>query len=226
MVGKTGDRRDVFWSLLQCQNNTRPKKEATPVLLSRTLTGVLIIGSLASTNSTQSRPYAGQWWDSTSDDRHSGYLAGYLDCAAYDKGEKSLSEVSWQTYQPFISQFYKSHPADREKAVWLVFREAVAKNPPKTNSSGEQYSQKHGIFDGEYWRIMMPDERLGFVEGYIRCRTSITPTSTFSKKPELYVSEISKWYRIKQDEIDPSRESIPIATVLYKFRDRVPGRKK
>jgi hypothetical protein len=89
------------------------------------------------------------------------------------------------------------------------------------DKGGERFS-----FDGEYWRQAVPDQREGLIQGFLACYGELaTRTARFSKPDSWYVSEISKWFGVKEDdpgEIDLKRQSVGIATVLFMFKDAAP----
>jgi hypothetical protein len=82
------------------------------------------------------------------------------------------------------------------------------------------------IFDGDYWRQSLPDDRDGFIQGYLACYGELkTRTARFSKPYPWYVSEIPSGLESRKDdpaEIDWKRESVEIATMLFKFKDAAP----
>lgn len=95
---------------------------------------------------------------------------------------------------------------------------------PAPDSAAERYTEKYGFFDGEYWRQSSGDLRLGFVEGYIECwQSEKFGGAHYSKAAREYVAEISRWYRVRDDDdaaIDEKRSDAKIPAVLRRFRDR------
>ncbi len=97
-------------------------------------------------------------------------------------------------------------------------------NERAKDKGGERVSGT--IFDGDYWRQSVPDHREGFIQGFLACYGELkTRTARFPKPDSWYVSEISKWFGVKEvdpAEVDVKRESFGIATVLFKFKDAAP----
>lgn len=133
--------------------------------------GFLLLASCAVTGSAV---HDGAWWVSTSTERRLGYLAGYGDCALYDAHRSELSDVSWYLAEPEVTRYYRENPSGTRMPVGVVLLQVAARsqNPSR---SGEAVSGKHGLFDGEYWRRIPGDQRLGFIEGYVDCRGAMAP---------------------------------------------------
>ena len=148
----------------------------------------------------------------SSKDQHTGFIAGYIDCAVYEGGDKNLANVSWNVLEPEITSYYQGNGS----AILTPVATVIAKLGPqkkltKSSDDGEN-GQKHGIFDGDYWRQSLPEHRVGFVSGFLACYRKLSKkTASFSKSDAAYVSEVSRWYGIEQD--DPSeinaKKSIP-----------------
>jgi hypothetical protein len=169
----------------------------------------------------------GAWWLSVSTDRRTGFLAGYIDCAVYDAGEKQFADLSWDAIEPQISKRFLSHPADRGTRVADVLAQIGKKQQISGGQSdGESYPEKHGIFNGDYWRQSNADKRLGYVNGYLECH-AITgkPKADYSRDSVWYSNQISLWFGVKADdpgEINPDRVNRKIADALYMFRTKEP----
>ncbi len=180
----------------------------------------LILASCASIFAADNKAvYDGNWWRSTDHDQHIGFLVGYIDCYAYERKGPLLFEESWYQYENRITKFFQDHPAESGKSVVQAL-ETVA--PQK----GKIATEKHLFFDGEYWRQSVPTQRLGYVQGFFQCyRNTATRKTSFSKPDEWYVSQISKWFGVKEDdpsEINEKRVNIKIGDVLFKFKDAAP----
>lgn len=167
--------------------------------------------------------YNGQWWLSASKDRRSEFIAGFCDCAISDNSQDKLGSVSWHILEPMVTEIYEQHGSDLKTPVTSVLMDVRFQNKFRTAKGGERYPAKHGVFDGEYWRQMLPEERLGFIEGYIVCQKKYgKPEAVFSQAAEWYSSKISQWYGIKPNEpgeINGKRNTIAIADVLYRFKN-------
>jgi hypothetical protein len=166
----------------------------------------------------------GHWWQSVSADQHTGFLAGYLDCAVYDAGEKQFAGASWDAMEPRISSYYASHPTGLDQSIASVLPEFAPAPPALKPGSGEKYPERHGIFDGEYWRQSTPDQRLGYLLGYLECKSVLrNPKPDFSRDASWYEKQISGWYGVKADDpgaINAARAGRKIADVLYLFRTK------
>ena len=102
---------------------------------------------------------------------------------------------------------------------------AISKQPPGETTTLEG---KHATFNSDLWRTRLPEERMGFVEGYLSCQSIFgKPKGTFSKPDDWYVRHISKWYGLKDgtDVIDERKADAKIADVIYLFRDYDDGKR-
>src|SRR5262249_31962470 len=130
-----------------------------------------------------------------------------------------------------VTKFYSANPNESKRLIPDVVAQIIAR-PAMRALMNERAKDKGGerasgtIFDGDYWRQSLPDQREGLIQGFLACYGELkTRTARFSKPYSWYVSEISKWFGVKEDdpaEIDSKRESVEIATVLFKFKDAVP----
>lgn len=164
--------------------------------------------------------FDGNWWRSVGIAERTGFLAGYLDCDISDAGDTQMRYVAWNVVEPKITEYYENRPSERNAPVALVLGKLA---PPglHAGTGGEAYPEKHGIFDGEYWRQSMPQHRLGFIEGYLECQRSAgKPVGRFSRSADWYVARISQWYGLKADDsADWNRTPEKIANVLQLLRD-------
>ena len=80
----------------------------------------------------------------------------------------------------------------------------------------------HGVFTGEYWRQITPEQRVAFVECYLACyreHLGARPQK-FSQPTGTYAENISRWYGINGDDMNSKLADVPIADALYKLADR------
>lgn len=169
--------------------------------------------------------YDGKWWASTSKEQRVGFLSGYADCSINDVGDKRWSHFSAINEEPKVSKYFADHASDMslevETVLWKLWPESKQTKPAP---NGDTYRDKHGFFDGDYWRQADASHRLGFIQGYLFCQKKHSkPAATFSSTPEWYVVRISNWYGLKAndpDEIDEKKVDQKIANVLYLLRDR------
>ena len=132
-----------------------------------------IIGTSPLLGSSLRSTYDRVWWQSTPQDERTQFIAGYLDCAAYDlkAGETKLAEAQWNVIEPKITTYYASQSGSNFTTVpSLILILGVSSHSP--DRAAERHPGKHGIFDGDYWRQITPSGRVGFVEGYVACRGS------------------------------------------------------
>lgn len=177
----------------------------------------MAVGKSASASAFDSK-FDGVWWKNTAKQERLGFVAGFLDCAIYDDNNKRLRYASWDSLEPQISAFFASHPAQSGTGIGQLIEMLGQRTTKTAQEGGEVYREKHGIFDGEYWRQASPEHRLGFIEGYLVCQREYKrPAGTFSQAPAWYVHRISNWYGTNDE--DPSAISEPrsvkkIANVL------------
>jgi len=159
--------------------------------------------------------YDSVWWRSTPQEERTQFIAGYLDCAAYDLGKSKLADARWSVIEPKITAYYASQAESNHETVpSLVLRLGLISH--SADRGPELHGEKHGIFDGDYWRQITPSGRLGFVEGYTACRSSEPNQKRFAAHSATwYVGQISETYRLTPDnDIDDSRASKKIATII------------
>lgn len=176
---------------------------------------LLILGTVPLLGSSLRSTYDHIWWQSTPQDERTQFIAGYLDCAVYDLGKTKLAEAQWNVIEPEITTYYASHPESIHRTVPSLIL-TLGASSGSTDQGPERYPEKHGIFDGDYWRQISPSGRVGFVEGYTACRDSKPGQNLFAAHSAAwYVPQISGTYRLRRDnDIDHSRASKKIATII------------
>jgi hypothetical protein len=93
----------------------------------------------------------GNWWLKTDPEERIGYLAGYMDCGAYDARETRLERGSWYNLEPKIDSVYRKEPSKRRLPVASVLLDLAPHEPIGSGSKrGERNPAKHGFFDGQY----------------------------------------------------------------------------
>ena len=116
-----------------------------------------------------------------------------------------------------ISTYYQRHPEASQRSVLEVaFEVSKAGVTPHVASGGESWRERHGYFDGEYWRQSDDSERQAFVSGYLACRAKYLHLTT-DVPMAVIVSNISKWYQINPEDvsdIDPLRSNDKIGDLL------------
>jgi hypothetical protein len=179
---------------------------------------LLALGTMPVLGSSEPAAYNDAWWGSAPHDERVEFIAGYIDCAVYDQGDTQLAGVQWNVIEPEITRFYASHSKATNQTVPSLILSLGVKSHSNDHTS-EQHSEKHGIFDGDYWRQITQLGRIGFVEGYLDCRRSKSQSPQFAAHSTAwYVSQIGNAYALtKEDDIDDNRASEKIATIIQKL---------
>ena len=182
---------------------------------------VTLLGALAFAQRTTSLD--GQWWLGLNDGEKTHFLAGFIDCFSNDVGDRNKTfPESWYTYARRITQYYQGPNSQVTRGVTSVLFDIRSKHPAKPAVGGESWTGKHGVFTGEYWRQITPEERVAFVEGYLACyrdHLGARPQK-FSQPTGTYAENISRWYGINGDDMNSKLADVPIADALYKLADR------
>lgn len=184
-----------------------------------------MVGGTSCTHATSLHAYDGKWWVSINKDQRVGFLSGYADCAIFDVKKPGLSHFSAANEEPVLTKYYLDHvdaqTTEVESVLWTLW---AGSKPIAYPTEGEVYKNKHGFFDGDYWRQATASHRLGFIQGYLYCQHKYSkPQAGFTNSPDWYVTQISKWYGLKSpdsDEVDESRIDKKIADVLLLLRDK------
>lgn len=116
----------------------------------------------------------------------------------------------------------EAEPGLRGRPVSAVLLERGPRHKRSVLEGGEACPEKHGIFNGDYWRVSTPEHRLGFVEGYLECREAIGKRGArFTRPPEQYREEISRWYEARSESpvVRTKRGDEKIADVLERLAD-------
>lgn len=153
-------------------------------------------------------------------------MAGYFDCYHFEyKGPDRYLTKSYQKYEQSLSAAY-ADSANLQRSLSDVIHSLRDKPGDSDQSVGGQPARgEHWGNDGLYWRQASNDghdEQLGFVEGYLFCHDKLARNKggVFSNSPDQYRRLITAWYKFDEqtDEIDPKREPVAIADVLFKVR--------
>jgi hypothetical protein len=162
--------------------------------------------------------FDGTWWASVNKARQLGFVSGYYDCYRYDLRQRVKSNGSYEEWQEAVTQNYAQLRYNLDSLVPFVLRQVFRTYRRKTPviQGGERWTEPHGFFDGMWWRGATEDEQVGFVEGYIWCRSreATKQRVNFSGNADTYVSRLSEHFE------NPSNEDEKIARALYRFRDR------
>jgi hypothetical protein len=113
--------------------------------------------------------YNNKWWGAAEKSEREQFIAGYLDCAIFDHGDKSLLSAQWNLIEPKISKYYSNNPKTNAQVASLIARfSSRLTNDPAPEVDNARY----GIFDGDYWWQLTETGRRGFVKGYLACYQS------------------------------------------------------
>jgi hypothetical protein len=182
--------------------------------------GILLLACVGMVAGQSSR--SGHWWLEISQERRLGFVAGFVDCDVYEVGETRLAGLSWDDLAIDMAQMLATDAGQRGHPVSAVLLERAPRHKRSVLEGGETYPEKHGIFNGDYWRVATPDHRLGFVEGYLECREAIGKRGArFTRSPERYREEISRWYEARSESlaVRTKRGDEKIANVLERLAD-------
>jgi len=183
-----------------------------------------------STAQTNQR-FDGKWWSKTNADEHSGFLDGADDCLTWTAHEQIWSKNqkgfggTWQQMNDAIGKFYKDHPELHDLDVVDVWKKVIEQSSRKAVPNSEYaeiWKNPHWYFDGFWWLDETPDQKQGFVEGYLWCmRTQVTaPSETYSKPASYYVKKIDAFTKANA-ESKANREKV--ALILRRYKDKKPA---
>lgn len=165
----------------------------------------------------------GFWWESISSAEQTGYLFGYLHCANYDAKVAVLKGTQSEPLQARVSTYYKTQSSKRDRSVASVMILVAQPKSKPSPRGGEEYPEKYGWVDGNYWRMIREEQQLGFVEGYTDClKVENVKAPRFSKPASWYRTRVSEWFGTRSEDqgvIRPDRESEKIAVVLWRLGD-------
>jgi hypothetical protein len=170
----------------------------------------------------QSRSYDGVWWQLRTSAEQEGFIFGYGDCYADPAGQKIRMSLDDANMRIAVGIFYQSHEKLRTRPVAEVLKDIWAGHVPvhesKHASPGEGWRERHGYFDGTWWKGSNNTEQLGFVEGYIACHGEQRKAKPLQLEPEKYAERLSAWYTPGGDEsVAAQHQAEKIADVLSRF---------
>ena len=160
--------------------------------------------------------YDGSWWQSLSAVEQDAFVSAYLDCYIWDARGVDYSDQSIKQQVGSVSDFYKTHPNLMDMAVPDVVR-TLGRSP--THAQG---GERHGAYDGDFWRQLPDSGRLAFIQGYLECER-LHLLNHFSRTPEAYVRTISGWYGVSdanESQLNDERANDKIGDVLTALRDK------
>jgi hypothetical protein len=184
------------------------------------LTSLLLIPcSLAA----QSKSYDGVWWQLRTSAEQEGFIFGYGDCYADPAGQKIRMSLDDADMRIAVGTFYQSHEKLRTRPVAEVLKDIWAGHTPvheaRHAAPGEGWRERHGYFDGTWWKGSNNTEQLGFVEGYTACRNrEQRKVKPLQLEAARYVELLTAWYTPGGDEsVAAQHQAEKIADVLLRF---------
>jgi hypothetical protein len=191
-------------------------------LLIRGLGAILLflVAMAAMATSHDEEAYNGWWWLHVPLEQQTGYINGDEDCYKFDMHKNLANSKSAREIAQIVTHFYETK-GNENTSVFVALREAD-RHPSQEKSSinGEVWRERHGYWDGQWWREGSPFDRLGFVQGFLAChKEGNLLAKKFSKTAEEYVILINGWYGLneKTGASNPEREDIKIADVISRF---------
>jgi len=155
------------------------------------LPSVLFLLSVNSLHA-QNQPYDGVWWQMRTAPEQEGFIFGFGDCYADPAGRRIRMLVDDADIRIAVSTYYQGHQKSRTRPVAQVLKDIWAGHisvpGTKHADAGEGWRERHGYFDGLWWKGSTNTEQLGFVEGYIAPARSSVRRSNFSFLPQLTCS--------------------------------------
>jgi hypothetical protein len=188
----------------------------------------MLMGCLSARAAEPKARYDGKLWLEMSWGERSNFVWGYSDCDVDILGNRYWPAAPDLEREMFDYYYYAQNKSRLAEPIRVLMKRLLVKHrndpPPKQLSKeeeGEVWPERHGFFDGEFWRQASDGERLAFVRGQVECfHHEPRSKRRFSKLPAEYVREISKWYEAEGLESNRDKEKIP--EVLLRFAD---GRK-
>ena len=180
---------------------------------------VLLISSSVSAQST----YDGGWWQMRTAPEQEGFIFGFGDCYADPAGQKIRILLDDAEIRIAMGTYYQGHERLRTRPVAQVLKDIwsghVSVPEAKHAAVGQGWRERHGYFDGLWWKGSSPTEQLGFVEGYIACHnTEHRKVQPLRLPAASYVQSINTWYAMPGDEsVAAQRRAEKVGDVLLRF---------
>jgi len=175
--------------------------------------------------SAQSTSYDGVWWQLRTAAEQEGFILGYGDCYADPAGQKIRMLLDDADIRIAVSTYYQGHQKFRTRPVAQVLKDIwaghISVHDAKRSAAREGWRERHGYFDGLWWKGSNPTEQLGFVEGYTTCHNrELRKAKPLEFQPANYVQLISAWYTPAGDEsVVAHHQAEKIADVLLRFSE-------
>jgi hypothetical protein len=184
---------------------------------------VMFVLLISSSVSAQSNVYDGGWWQMRTAPEQEGFIFGFGDCYADPAGQKIRILLDDAEIRIAMGTYYQGHERLRTRPVAQVLKDIwsghVSVPEAKHAAAGQGWRERHGYFDGLWWKGSSPTEQLGFVEGYIACHnTEHRKVQPLRLPAASYVQSINAWYAMPGDEsVAAHRRAEKVGDVLLRF---------
>jgi len=173
----------------------------------------------------QTRSYDGDWWQQRSSPELEGFIFGYGDCYADPAGQKIRMSLDDADTRIAVGIFYQGHQKLRTRPVADVLKDIwaghISVHEAKRAAPGEGWRERHGYFDGLWWKGSSSAEQLGFVEGYVACHNrEQRKAKPLQLEPARYVEILGAWYAPSNESVAAQHQAEKIADVLLRFGGR------
>ena len=178
---------------------------------------------LSSPLSGQSNVYDGMWWQMRTAAEQEGFIFGFGDCYADPGGQKIRMLLDDSEVRIAMGTYFQGNEKLRTRPVAQVLKGIwsghISVPEAKRAAAGGGWRERHGYFDGLWWKGSNPTEQLGFVEGYIACHNTEQRKAKPLRLPATsYVPSINAWYAAPGDEsVAAQRRAEKIGDVLLRF---------
>jgi len=165
----------------------------------------------------QIRHFNKAWWDSAPHVEQEGFIWGFFDCPSAPK--LAAGSTTADDYIKYLDKVTGISKQGHDDIVPQALRRAHTKIVGRpTLKGGEVYKEKHGFLDGDWWgdkEGQMPDERLGYVEGYLACEFNRADLHHAA----LYVKLLNRHFALPANENDKIADALQPLIDLEKHKN-------
>jgi hypothetical protein len=166
--------------------------------------------------------FDGNWWSKTSTDEHSGFINGAADCLTWTAHETGFNATPEQLTDK-VTKFYEENPGLKELPVIDVWRKIWEKMTTNAASPqpGETWKNPHWYLDGFWWLEESPEQKQGYIEGYLWCLRTRVPEQSqkYPRSVSFYVDRIDGFTKTNASS-EADREKV--ALILARFQNAAP----
>ena len=177
-----------------------------------TSVGLVTIATLLAAGPTQrADTLNASWWKQAPKGEQTGFVLGFFDCS---HPSSSVRFASSADYRKFLDNYLDRHPT--ASIPGALHKAPAAMHPAPPIPGGEEYRERHGWLDGEWWGDSNhgdADEKLGYAEGYLSCEYRTTQRTDVRQ----YVSQVNRYFSKE------NHQHQKIADVLQPILDRGKG---